>query len=120
MKVKKSSKTAQDTTAQNLPPAAAIFLESEYTSDEENTTKEQVDYGKENNSHDVAYNESEGQISETEECNKTNCKDNSSCPSKSKIAKLDKQQPKSKKGFDAITGNKSGRIGALGVLFFFI
>ena len=107
MKVKKSSKIAQDTTAQNLPPAAAIFQESEYTSDEENTAKELVDCDKEKNIDGVAYNESEQQKSVTDECNKNNWKDNSTCPTNSKIAKLDKQQSKSRKGFDAITGKKT-------------
>ena len=103
MKVKKSSKIAQDTTVQNLPPSAAIFQESEYTSDEESTNKEQVDNDKENN-HGVVHNASEKQISLNNECNQNNCKEKSSCPTSSKIAKLDKQQSKSKKGFDAITG----------------
>ena len=49
MRVKKSSKNAQDATAQYLPPAASIFQESEYTSDEENTSTEHVDYEKETN-----------------------------------------------------------------------
>ena len=97
MKVKKSSKIAQDPASQNLPPAAAIFQESEYTSDEVNCSGRDVDNEKEKCG--VSNYESEKTSSVKDE----SC-ENSSYSAYSKLTKLDKHPAKLKQRFDTIAG----------------